>query len=106
MKRTRLKNYLRDRRGAAAIELALGTVVMVAASLLALDLYLLAGMQTTTMHVAVSLADTVSREEPLGLTQTRNYGSQMRRLCREPVRTAARGAVPDIKRQLCGRCGV
>ena len=68
MKRARLKHYLRDRRGAAAIELALGTVVMVAASLLALDLYLLAGMQTTTMHVAVSLADTVSREEPPGLT--------------------------------------
>ena len=69
MKWTRLKNYPRDRRGAAAIELALGTVVMIAASLLALDLYRLAGMQTTTTHVAVSLADTVSRKEPSGLTQ-------------------------------------
>ncbi len=69
MKRTRLKNYLRDRRGAAAIEFALGTVVMVSASLLALDLYRLAGMQTTVTHVAVSLADTVSRKEPAGLTK-------------------------------------
>ena len=64
MKRTRLRNYLRDRRGAAAVEFALGTVVMVTASLLALDLYRLAGMQTTVTHVAVSLADTVSRKEP------------------------------------------
>ncbi len=75
MKWKSLKHYPRDRRGAAAIELALGTVVMVAASLLALDLYLLAGMQTTTTHVAVSLADTVSRKEPAppapgGLTET------------------------------------
>ena len=69
MKRARLKNYLRDRRGAAAVEFALGTVVMVSASLLALDLYRLAGMQTTTTHVAVSLADTVSRKEPARLTE-------------------------------------
>ena len=71
MKRTRLKNSLRDRRGAAAVEFALGTVVMVSASLLALDLYRLAGMQTTTTHVAVSLADTVSRKEPARLTPAR-----------------------------------
>ena len=69
MKRTRLKNYLRDRRGVAAIEFALGTVVMVSASLLALDLYRLASSQTTVAHVAVSLADIVSRAEPPGLTQ-------------------------------------
>lgn len=64
-----LKNYLRAQRGGASIESALGTVVMIAASLLALDLYRLASMQTTTMHVAVSLADTVSRDEPPGLTR-------------------------------------
>ena len=69
MKRTRLRNYLHDRRGVAAIEFALGTVVMVSASLLALDLYRLAGTQTTVTHVAVSLADTVSRKEPAGLTE-------------------------------------
>jgi len=69
MKQTRLKNSLRDQRGVAAIEFAFGTVVMVSASLLALDLYRLAGMQTTTAHIAVSLADTVSRAEPPGLTE-------------------------------------
>lgn len=69
MKRTRLKNYLRDRRGVAAIEFALGAVVMVSASLLALDLYRLASSQTTVAHVAISLADTVSRAEPPGLTE-------------------------------------
>ena len=69
MKRTSLKNSLRDRRGAAAVEFALGTVVMVSASLLALDLYRLAGAQTTVTHVAVSLADTFSRAEPSRLTE-------------------------------------
>lgn len=69
IKNPRLKNYLRNRRGAASIEAALGTVVMVAASLLALDLYRLASTQTTLTHVAVSLADTVSRREPPGLTE-------------------------------------
>lgn len=65
-----LKNYPRDRRGVASLESALGAVVMVTASLLALDLYRLADTQTTIMHVAVSVADTVSREEPPGLTET------------------------------------
>ena len=69
MKWKSLKNYPRDRRGGASIESALGTVVMIAVSLLALDLYRLASAQTTIMHVAVSLADTVSREEPPGLTE-------------------------------------
>ncbi len=64
-----LKNYLGDWRGVASIEGAFGTVVMIAVSLVALDLYRLASAQTTTMHIAVSLADTVSREEPLGLTE-------------------------------------
>ena len=64
-----LKNYLRDRRGVASIEAALGIVAMLTASLLAFDLYRLASAQTTIMHVAVSLADTVSRDEPPGLTE-------------------------------------
>ena len=69
MKWKSLKNYQRDRRGVATLESAFGAVVMIAASLLALDLYRLASVQTATVHVAVSLADTVSRAEPPGLTQ-------------------------------------
>ncbi len=69
LKNLSLTHYLRARRGGASLESALGTVVMIAASLLALDLYRLASMQTTTMHVAVSLADTVSRREPPRLTK-------------------------------------
>ena len=61
----KLKKYLRDRRGVASIECALGTVAMLTASLLALDLYRLSSTQTTTMHAAVTLADTVSRDEQL-----------------------------------------
>ncbi len=60
-----LKHYLRDRRGVASIEAALGTVAMLTASLLALDLYRLASTQTTTMHAAVTMADTMSRDEQL-----------------------------------------
>ena len=69
LKNPSLKNYPRDRRGVASIESALGTVVMIAASLLALDLYRLTSTQTTITHAAVSLADTVSRAEPPGLTE-------------------------------------
>ena len=67
-----LKNYLRDRRGVASIEAALGTVAILTASALALDLYRLASTQTTTLHAAVTLADTVSRDDQLeaGFVQT------------------------------------
>ncbi len=61
----RLKHYLRNRRGVASIECALGTVAMIAASVLAFDLYQLASTQTTTMHAAVIMADTMSRDEQL-----------------------------------------
>lgn len=60
-----LRYYWRDRRGVASIEAAFGTLAMIAASLLALDLYRLASAQTTTMHAAVTLADTVSRDSQL-----------------------------------------
>ena len=67
-----LKNYLRNRRGVASIEAALGTVAILTASALALDLYRLASTQTTTLHAAVTLADTVSRDDQLeaGFVQT------------------------------------
>ena len=60
-----LKRYLCDRRGVASIEAALGTVAIITASLLALDLYRLASTQTTSLHAAVTLADTMSRDEQL-----------------------------------------
>lgn len=60
-----LKRYLRDQRGVASIEAALGTLALIAASVLALDLYRLASTQTTTMHAAVTLADVVSRDAQL-----------------------------------------
>ena len=67
-----LKNYLRNRRGVASIEAALGTVAILAASALALDLYRLSSTQTTIMHTAVTLADSVSRDDRLeaGFVQT------------------------------------
>ena len=61
------QSYLRNRRGVASIESTLGAVAMIAASLLALDLYRLATTQTTSMYAAVSLADSLSREEPEGV---------------------------------------
>ena len=60
-----LKNYLRNRRGVASIEAALGTLAMLTASLLAFDLHQLASIQTTTLHAAVTLADSVSRDDQL-----------------------------------------
>ena len=76
IKNPRLKNYLRNRRGAASIEAALGTVVMVAASLLALDLYRLASTQTTIRARRCQLG---RHRQPEGAARThreRNYGGK------------------------------
>ena len=60
-----LKQYLRNRRGVASIECALGTMAMITASLLALDLYRLASTQTSALHAAITLGDTMSRPAQL-----------------------------------------
>ena len=60
-----LKHYLRNRRGVASIECALGTLVMLTSSLVALDLYRLASTQTTALHAAITLGDTMSRPAQL-----------------------------------------
>lgn len=61
MRRT-IKNWLRDRRGAASIECALGTVVMVAASFIALELYRQVNTQVKVTHAAVTLAEYASQD--------------------------------------------
>lgn len=63
MKRKHL--WLRDCRGSVSIECAIGAVVMLTASALALDLYRLASTQATVMHSAVTVADSVSRDTEL-----------------------------------------
>ena len=57
------KRYLQNCRGAAAIEAALGIVVLVSSSALMFDTYVSASTQTTGLHAAVAVADYVSREE-------------------------------------------
>ena len=66
-----LKQYLRNRRGVASIECALGTVVMITASLLSLDLYRLASTQTSALHAAITLGDTMSRPAQLDANSVR-----------------------------------
>ena len=90
-----LKHYLRDRRGVASIEAALGTVAILTASALALDLYRLSSTQTTTLHAAVTLADTVSRDDQLeaGFVQTL-------------AGFLHQGAVPHLECRFCGLRGV
>ena len=56
-------SWLRDRRGAAAIECALGTVVMITASILALELYRQVSTQTRVTHSAITLAEYASQDE-------------------------------------------
>jgi hypothetical protein len=64
----RIKSWIHNRRGSVSIECALGAVVMITASLLALDLYRLASRQATVMHSAVTLADYASRDGELNPT--------------------------------------
>lgn len=57
------KRFLRNRRGAVAIEAALGIVVLVSSSALMLDVYASASRQATGLNAAVTVADYVSREQ-------------------------------------------
>ena len=58
----RLRVFLRDSRGGASIELALGAVVLVAAATLCFDLYARVEAYASLARMAVTMADYVSRE--------------------------------------------
>ena len=57
------RRFLRNTRGAAALESAVGAAVLVTTSTLAFDLYTRATATTTGLNVAVAMADYVSREK-------------------------------------------
>jgi len=56
------RRFLRNTRGAAALESAIGAVVLVTASTLALNLYTSVATIPTGLNVSVTVADYVSRE--------------------------------------------
>ena len=56
------RQFLRNTRGAAALESAIGAVVLVTASTLAFDLYTRATAPMTGLNAAVTVAEYVSRE--------------------------------------------
>ena len=53
---------LGDRRGAAGLELGIGTAVVLAVAAVAIDLYSLTKVDTAVARIAVTMADYVSRE--------------------------------------------
>ena len=57
-----LTSFVRDVRGVAAIELALGTAMLISAAALSFDLYSLMKAATASARVAVTMADYVSRD--------------------------------------------
>ena len=65
------------------------------------DLYRLASTQTTTLHAAVTLADTVSRDEPHGLTEA-ELRQKMDAFVQTPGQISAPGAVPHLECRFCG----
>lgn len=67
--RTTWRRFLRNTRGVAALESAIGAVVLVTASALAFDLYMQVTMPPTGVNAAVTVADYVSREEKPAATQ-------------------------------------
>ena len=54
--------FVRDARGGASMELALGSVVLLVAALLCFDLYARVSAETASMRVAATMADYVSRD--------------------------------------------
>ncbi len=57
-----LRIFVRDPRGAASIELALGAVVLISVSTLCFDLYSRIKADTAVARIAVTMADYVSRD--------------------------------------------
>jgi hypothetical protein len=60
--RTLPRAFLRDARGGASVELALGSVVLLVVALLCFDLYARVSAETASMRVAATMADYVSRD--------------------------------------------
>ena len=58
----RLRGFVRDTRGGASIELALGALVLVSTSALCFDLYSRVAADTAVTRMAVTMADYVSRD--------------------------------------------
>ena len=69
---SRVGNFLADCRGAAALETALGTVVMVTATALFFDVYSLAATKHTLLHDAISMGDYASRDEQISATHIKD----------------------------------
>ena len=53
----------RDERGSAAVELGIGTVVVIAIAAIAVDLYALSKADASAAHIAVTMAEHVTREQ-------------------------------------------
>ena len=60
--RSGLRGFSRDTRGAASIELAIGAVALLGVSALCFDLYSRVGANTSGLHMAVAMADYLSRD--------------------------------------------
>ena len=60
--RTPPRAFLRDARGGASMELGLGVVVLLGIALLCFDLYARVTAETSSMRVAATMADYVSRD--------------------------------------------
>ena len=70
---SRLASFFRDTRG-SAIELGIGTVVVIAISMLSFDLYSRINSQTAALRIAATMADYVSRDEAPDLGRMRSVG--------------------------------
>ena len=64
----RLRSWIENNRGVASIECAVGTVLIITASLLALNLYRMADTQATVTHSVFTLADYTSRDDEVNAT--------------------------------------
>ena len=70
----RLRAFLRDRRGVAAIEFALGTVALISVSALCFDLYSRVRAEAACGRMAAAMAEHVSRDVTLDGRQMKALG--------------------------------
>ena len=70
-----LTSFVRDRRGSASIELALGAVALIGVSAVCFDLYSRVGADTAVSRMAATMADYVSRDTAPDSTELAALGA-------------------------------
>ena len=85
-----VRRFLADCRGAAALETALGTGVIITVTALFFDIYQLAAAKHSLLHDAISVGDYVSRDEEISATHIQDLSAFLHKENYDPLNASFR----------------